>query len=146
MKFFYKKSSGYIALLSVLMVSAITSATVLILLATSLNSILNSGDTKEGRIALFLADACAELALQRISNLETYPCTSPSALCGETITLPNGTCEVVNIANLGGGINWKIKTFGTNSLGSITKFIEVNANRQIGETLNAVRWVEVVGF
>ena len=146
MKFFYATKSGYIALLSVLIVSAITSATVLILLATSLNSILNSGDTREGRISLFLADACAELALQRISDLEISPCTSPSALCDQTIALPNGTCKVLDIENLGGGVHWKIKVSGTNSAQSITKYIEVVASRPTGASVNAITWTEVVSF
>lgn len=137
--------SGYIALLSVLIVSAITSATVLILLTNSLSSALNSGDVREGRAVRALADACAELALYRISTDELTPCSSPTALCGEIIALPTGTCSVVSIENLGSNLQ-RIRTTGANSASTFTKYIELEVYKTTGVVPTIKNWGEVGGF
>jgi len=135
---------AYIALLTVLIVSVIAATTVLILFVTSLNSTLNSGNVYEGKVARMLADSCAELALQSVTNGSSDPCPAP---CKVTATFPQGTCKVVEITDLGGGNNWRIRTTGSGITNSIIRRIEIEAYRsQYGSSAFVTRWDEVVSF
>ena len=133
---------GYIALLSVLIISAVAASTVLILFITSLSTSLNSADTSRGKVAKSLSEACAELALQRLTDGSVDPCNVPSAICSAPYPLSQGSCNIVSIVNTS-GTTWRIRTTGTTTIGSITKFLEIEANRastSVAATVNS--WKE----
>ncbi len=136
---------GYIALLSVLIISSVAASTVLILFITSLSSSLNSADTARGKITKSLTEACAELALQRLTNGSSNPC-SVSPVCPATYTLSQGSCIIDSITNTS-GTNWRIRTTGTSSIGSITKYLEIRAQRlSAGVAATVSSWRECLNF
>jgi hypothetical protein len=135
---------GYIALLTVLIVSVIAATTILILFVTSLNTTLNSGNVYEGKAARLLADACAELALQSITNGSSAPCPAP---CEVAAAFSQGQCNIVEITDLGGGNNWRIRTTGSGVTNSVVKRVEIEAYRlRSGSAAVVTSWDEVVSF
>ena len=135
--------AGYIALLSVLIISAVAASTVLMLFVTSVSSSLNSADTFRGKIVKGLAEACAELALQRLTSGVANPCGS--SFC-TTYPLANGTCAIDSITNTS-GTTWRIRTSGTSTVGSITKYLEVEAERpNVGTAVTMSSWKECLNF
>jgi len=82
----YPSRPGYIALLSVLIVSTVAAMTVIILFVTSLSTVFNSGDVGDGKKARAFADACVEVALQEITNQ-----TPTDEDCDQVV--PNATCN-----------------------------------------------------
>src|SRR3989344_6037161 len=133
---------GYIALLSVLIISAVAASTVLILFITSLSTSLNSADTARRKVAKGLAEACAELALQILTSGLPSSCIGPA--CSEPQTLAQGTCTIDEIRNVS-GTTWSIRTTGSTTIGGISKYLEVEANRAaIGAAATVNTWKECV--
>ena len=135
---------GYVALLSVLIVSAIAASTILILFVTSLNATLNSGDVAQGKIAKALAESCVELGLQRLtSGLVTTLCSG----CPLTYVFAGqGSCTIDSITDIGGSI-YRIRATGSNLANSITKYVEAKARRTVtGSAATLVSWEEKTGF
>jgi hypothetical protein len=128
---------GYIALLSVLIISAVAASTVLILFITSLTTSLNSSDTSRGKIAKGLAEACAEVALQSLRDgTISADCTN----CA-TFAFTKGSC-VITLADNTTGDNWDIRTTGTSSVGSITKYLEIKAQKPVNIEPTVTSWKE----
>ena len=147
---------GYVALLSVLIVSTVAAMTVIILFVTSLSTVFNSGDVGEGKIARAFADACAEMALQEITNQVPKgedcddPSNSPNANCPCYFsgsphcwiiewepTAGEGSCDLVaaymydeiDDADATDDTRWRIRATGTGPSGDVTKYVEVDAYR-----------------
>jgi len=135
------KERGFTALITVLIVSAITiiSATTLIFLSIS-ESLLgfSAAETHE---AIQIADSCAEEALFRLKSNQTYS--------GGTITIGNGNCIV---AITGSGGNGSARTIIatstiTTSIASFTRVITASSTMTTNTAGNAtttdiVRWRE----
>jgi hypothetical protein len=125
-----QKRSGYIALLSVLIVSVIAAATVLILFVTSINATLNSGTVAEGAFAKVMAESCAELALQYVADNVTDPC---GTYCGMTVGIAGqGMCKIIDIKDISAGSDgtrWRIRSTGSGTMNIVTRFMEVEAYR-----------------
>ncbi len=132
---------GYIALLSVLIISAVAASTVLILFITSLSTSLNSADTSRGKVAKSLAEACAELALQKLTSGLAASCTGVA--CSAEQVLSQGSCTIDEITNTS-GTTWRIRTTGSTTIGNITKFLEIEANRASGVAATVNSWKECV--
>lgn len=121
--------SGYIALVSVLIISAVI---VVIAISVALLSIsegqLSLAEVKS-QTSLDFVDACAEDVLLRINNDETYS--------GGTLSLPQGDCTVVvNSA----GTDFTVTVEGT--LDGYRKKVELKFTR-VPPNLNLTSWVEV---
>jgi hypothetical protein len=134
---------GYVALLSVLIVSAVAATTVLIIFVTSLSATLNSGDISEAKRAKSHANACAEIGLQKLTNGSSAPCPSP---CNLITTFTNeGICTLIEVNNTSGK-NWRIRATGSGTRNTITKYIEVQAYRsRVGSAATVLDWKEVDG-
>lgn len=151
---------GYIALLSILMVSAIAAMAVIILFVTSLNSSLNSSDVDEGAVALSLADGCIELALQSITNQRDTldSCSPEDTPCDTTWSVTDqGACSIntlkyIDMGPIGAGSVWRIRTTGSGVLNTLTKFVEVEAYRldtadpMTGSAVVIMNWSECIDF
>lgn len=164
---------GYVALLSVLIVSTIAAMTVIILFVTSLSTVFNSGDVGESKIARAFADACAEVALQTITNNVVTVAThcdvvTPPAQCNSNWgaiqpwepTAGEGSCyliaaymyEEVDDPDATNDTRWRIRATGTGPSGNITKYVEVDAYRSEnddpmdGDAAVVERWVECIDF
>lgn len=155
----FRGHDGYVALLSVLLVSAIAAMTVLMLLVTSLNTTLNSGDVGEGRAARAMADACMEKALLLLRSETIGANYSCADNCGISWTMANqGTCFVKAIKDIGAppdGTLFRIRATGAGpSSDPITKYVETEAYRKPQVAGNppqafapeAIRWEECRDF
>ncbi|HLC76390.1 MAG TPA: hypothetical protein VJB82_04730 [Candidatus Peribacterales bacterium] len=152
--------SGYIALLSVLMVGSIAAMAVIILFVTSLNTTLNSSDVDEGAVARALADGCIEVALQSITDQRDIgdSCSPEDTPCQTVWSVTNqGTCSIqalkyIDIGPIGTGSVWRIRTSGSGTMNRLTKFIEVEAyrpdtvNPMTGSAVVIMNWSECVDF
>jgi hypothetical protein len=138
---------GYVALLSVLLVSVIAATTILILFITSTTSTLNSGDVMQAKAAKAYAEACAETGLQRVTDGKSVPCNPESCpLPAVNFTSPNGTCTVVNIYGIDAQ-TFRIRATGKAMQQSLTKYIEVKAFRDSqGVAATVQSWEECVDF
>lgn len=130
-----KKRKGYIAIMTILIVSAV----VLIMVITSvyisitqgMNSLLYSNYLESES----LASACSEDALIKLKNNQSYA-------GNETINLGHGQCQIYPIENLGGESR-TIKTVGT--VNQTTKKIKIQIS-QITPTIIITSWQEVADF
>ena len=95
------------------------------LFVTSLNATLNSGDVANEKLAKTAAEACAELALQKLTSGASSPCTS---LCSVTQPLAQGQCVVDTITGTD-ATGWVIRAQGQNAVNPITKYLEIKALR-----------------
>ncbi len=153
-----EERAGYIALLSILMVSAIAAMTIIILFVTSLNTSLNSGDVEEGTVARALADGCIETALQWITDqLDTSDSCSPGASpCNSKWEVQDrGTCTiqaVYHTGSVGADTIWRVRATGSGVTNTVKKYIEVEAYRpdtadpMTGSAVIIQSWNECVNF
>ena len=90
--------SGYITLISVLIVGAVGIAIATSLLLLGLSSSRTSFTIEQSSQARALADACAEKAITSLIQDENYQ-------GNETINLGQGSCDILQITSGGGGSN-----------------------------------------
>ncbi|OGH11265.1 MAG: hypothetical protein A2857_06595 [Candidatus Levybacteria bacterium RIFCSPHIGHO2_01_FULL_36_15] len=83
-----KSKNGYIALISILIISTVTSAIALSLSLLGINEAKNSLGLKKGYETLKIAEGCAEEALYRLKNNQTYSGTIAPLNVG------NGSCTI----------------------------------------------------
>lgn len=128
------KTQGFIALMTILIISGIL---ILMSIYFSQSEVLVSGlylKEKGSSQALANAEACAETALDKFL-------ASPSYNGNETITLDNGSCQILALEHQG---DTKIfKTTGT--FGDFTKRIKVEFKRT-GQKIELFSWQEVADF
>ena len=141
--------SGYVTLLSVLIVAAIAASTVLILFVTSLNASLNSGDTANGKIAKAAAEACAELALQKLSSGLAIPCSGCIGDYPLSVS-PSQKCAISAFSGTDGPApanGWTIRSQASDPKNTITKYLEVKATRANAASEAVVTaWKECLDF
>lgn len=133
--------AGYVALLSVLLVAALSASTVLILFITSLNTTLSSSDVSRGKTSKATVEACAELALQRLASGLANPCST----CPVSYALSQGNCTVHSILNSSGN-TWRIRVSGSGSMSTITKYLEIDAVRVVASPVGISAWRECLDF
>jgi len=109
-----KNPRGVVALISLLVISAVLLAMGITIARVGRNEIVLARLFADGEIAFDVADACAEEGLSRLKDDATYP--------GGTFALDDGTCAVA-ITNLGGN-NRLIR--GTGSYQRATRIVEAN--------------------
>lgn len=129
-----KNQQGYIALISVLIISA----TVLLLGISA--SLLALGEANMGLLknqsseAYFLANLCAEEALQQIQDSVPFQGNG-------NISAGNGICDYVVVKLL--GQNRTIDTSGT--VGTIVRRISITLDK-VNPNINIISWQEVANF
>jgi len=130
----FPRNGGYVALLSVLVVGAVGIAITVSLILLGLGSSRTSFATVQSNQATYLANACAEEALQQIRN-------STSFTGSNNLTLGTGTCSYTVTSQ--GGENHTITASGV--VDTITRKVKVIIN-QINPTIELVSWQEVADF
>lgn len=135
--------SGYIALLSILMVAAIAASTVLILFTTSVNQVQNAADTERGLAALMAANACAERALEYIRESGSVNEDNIKLAVG-TQTVGIGECIINSFAPLPNG-NYAIRAKGSVIDGdeSVEKIVRVQVSVTTDAALSLLSWEEL---
>lgn len=132
---FVNNSSGFVALVSVLIVTVIGAAIVVSLILLGIGSTRTSFALEQSNQAKALANACAEEALQRLAEDSSY--------AGElTIELGRGTCRIEEVQGAG-NTEREIRVNG--KVASIVKRVYVEVER-IKPTLQIRQWQEVADF
>lgn len=109
--------NGYVAIMAVLVLGAVTTAVGLTLLVTGMDAQRSSLVSQQSAQAKKLADACAEEALQRLRELNTV--TGAGSLsfgngsCAYNISVTSGLDRyITSSANVGGVIR-KVEVYAT---------------------------------
>jgi len=125
---------GYIALISVLLISAIGAAIMVSVIASGVTSSKTDFSLQQSGSARIMASSCAEEALQRISET--------GILAGSgNLTIASGTCSYVITSSS----SQNVTITATGILGTITSKIKVIlATTTPGITLSS--WEEVADF
>ena len=128
------KKKGFVTLISVLIMGAIAISITLSLLLLGLSSSRTSFALQIGIKAKYLANACAEEALQQIRD-------NPTFIGFDSISINGEKCffEVKNL----GGENRSIASYS--KIGTIIKKIQVIIDK-INPQINIVSWQEVADF
>jgi hypothetical protein len=129
-----KNNKGYVALISVIIVSGVGLAIALSILQLGAGSQRNGKVIEQSSQAKGLANACAEAALQKI--LDSPPFTGSQGL-----TLGQGSCSYAVLNN--GGENRTINASGT--VGTIVRKVKISLT-QIIPQLNISSWQEAADF
>ena len=126
--------SGYMALLGVLVVSAVAISITVSLVLLGLGSSRTTFAIQQGAQARALASACAEEALRTILDI-------PSFLGSGNLTLGRGTCTY-SVADSGGG-GRIIEAEGT--VDNVVRKVRVSAS-SISPSIDLTSWQEVADF
>ena len=126
-----KKNKGYITLISVLVVGAVSTAAALSLLLLGLGASRTSFAVEQSQQAKSLANACAEEGLQQIRSSSSFTGSG-------NLTLGQGSCAYVVTSQ--GGNNRTIT--GTGTVGTVIRKVKVIINA-ISPQIGVVSWQEV---
>lgn len=124
-----RKEQGYIVITSTLVVFAIGMMTALFLLQVASNEVHNTRTVEQSNLAKAFANACAELAIQRMITSPTFTGTSTQQMsggsCDYTLTRPTSSTAVIDASGTVSTIKRKVQVNMNTSLSSITKWQEV---------------------
>lgn len=129
-----KKTDGYVALLTVLVIGAVSVSLMTSVVLIGLGTSRSSAEAQRSLEAMSAADACTELALQLIWNASTYTGTS-------NLTIGNATCSVT-VANTGGE-NRTVTSTGTS--GQAIRKVKVLITA-VSSQITVSSWQEVADF
>lgn len=132
-QFLYGNRNGYIALISVMIISTLV---VLIATSASLLSLSESGMSLQETQAwqsYYLADFCTEYALIKLESVLDY--------AGETITVGDGFCNI----SLGGTGNFNRVIETQSAVLGQTRKIKVEIS-QVSPVMQITSWQQVVSF
>ncbi|PJA90483.1 MAG: hypothetical protein CO137_00165 [Candidatus Magasanikbacteria bacterium CG_4_9_14_3_um_filter_32_9] len=128
------ENRGFVTLISVLTLGAVSLSIVLALLFLGTDYTRTNIDTIKFSQAKYGAETCAEEALERIRDSIPYTGT-------DTLILNDGTCILEVIST--GGENRTIKATGV--IGNSTRKIRITIN-QITPIINITSWEELADF
>ena len=131
----HRQESGYILLISILVIGAICSAILSSLMLLGINSSQLSHSIEESNKALALAQGCADYALLQLR-------TSPNYAGNEVLTYSNGTCELLAVGG-SGNTNRLLCTEG--QVGETIRRLEIVVNQILPQT-KIYSWQEVANF
>jgi hypothetical protein len=130
----YHNNSGYITLLSVLVVGAISLAITTSLLLLGVGSSRTSFAKEQSEQTKALANACAEEALQQIRDSTTFTGSG-------SLSLGHGSCGYTVTSQ--GGQNRTITSTGT--VGTLTRKAKIIIT-QINPNISISSWQEIADF
>ena len=128
------KQSGYITLLTVLIVSAVAVSIGSSLLLLGLGNARSGFTLQQSKRAAALADACAEEALQQMRFSTAYSGTA-------SLSLDGGSCTYT--VTLGAGENRDLQATGT--LGTVVRKVWISVTQLTPKTIIS-SWQEVAHF
>jgi len=130
-----KNKKGYVILYAVIILTAVVLAVVTYSAGLAMFSARSSADLRKSSQAEFLADTCAETALQKIWDDNNYTGS------GNQNSLFGGSCSY-QVTNTGGS-NREIRSTGI--YGNMTKKVKISAVIS-GGLVSASPWREVADF
>ena len=130
-----KTSSGYVALISVIIIGAVLLMIVITSAYIGITQGLNSSLYSNHLESESLVSACGEQALINLKDDSNYGGS-------ETVNLGNGQCQILPIQNLGGQA--RIIQVSSN-VGGATKKNKITVS-QINPTIKITSWQEVADF
>lgn len=130
-----KRRSGFILLITILIIGAIASAILSSLLLLGISSLQVSFSVQQSEEALASAQACAEYALLKLRQ-------SPSYAGNEFRSLGSDRCEILTIGGIGNN-NRALCTEGTS--GDAIRRLEIAVNQILPQT-KVYSWQEVSVF
>lgn len=126
------RQSGYVALLAVLIVGAVATATSLVLLSTSADSQRSALVSQQSKQARALAIACGEEALQIIHDDTAFTGTDALVLgqgsCTYTVSSTGASSRAISVTATVGNISRKVlinATIGSSNI-SITSWQDIS--------------------
>lgn len=128
-----ENNNGFVALIAVLVLSAVGVSVGISLILLGLGSSRSSFALEQSNHAKALANACAEEALLKLKQNLSYA-------GNETLTFTSGTCQIQDVK--GTGPNRIIKTTGT--VGTIIRKVAVKV--KISPSFELTSWQEVADF
>ncbi len=129
-----KKKSGYIALLSVIIVGAIATAIAVTFTLLGIGLSATSFAQEQAGQARGLAGACLEEGLQQIRTLTSYTGSG-------SLTIGQGSCAYT-VTNLGGSNRLVI---ASSTVGTIIRKVQTNVTA-ITPTIVTSSWLELADF
>jgi type II secretory pathway component PulK len=123
---------GFVALVSVIIVGAIAIAVVLALLLFGISSVQNAEVFERSAKARYMADACAEYALERLRE-------DPSYSGSETVEIGGNSCEILSVEHISEGAV-AVSTIGTS--GDAVRKVRVITSR-LRPSVRISLWEEV---
>ena len=124
--------NGFVALISVLVIGAIGASVAVAILLFGVISTQNGQVLQESARARYLADSCAEIALQRLLR-------DPSYAGGESVEFGGGVCDITSVNHVGEGVV-EFRTSGT--FNSVVRRVEVRTS-QLRPHIQISLWQEV---
>jgi hypothetical protein len=125
-------SGGYIALISILAISAVALAISVSISLLGVGEAKSSFDYRRGQETLKIAEGCVEETLLRLRNDSTYS--------GGSLNVGNGTCTI-NVSGAGADKTIDVSAQLTD-LSSYTQNIQVMAKRT-GNSITMVSWNQI---
>lgn len=130
-----KKRKGAVALITILVISAVLLSVGITLSAIGHNEVVLSGVFRDGETAFAIADACAEEGLSRLKQ--------DSGFTGTTFTIDGGTCSVT-VTNISGNT---YRILGTGEFKDNIRIIDANVTIKFNgqgnaKTVKINAWVE----
>lgn len=129
-----KKQSGFIVLITVLVIGAVSAAIAVSVLWLGVGDSRSSFALEQSNQAKALANACSEEGLQQIRDSTSFAGTG-------SLTLGQGTCSYTVTSQ--GGSNRTITSTGT--VGTISRKVKVIIG-QINPDINMTSWQEVADY
>lgn len=123
---------GFTALISILVVSAISLAIAMSITLLGIGEAKSSDDYKNGQVTLAIAQGCGEETLLRIRNDDAY--------IGGSLNVGGGSCTIV-VTGMGQDKTIDI-TATTDSVNNFEKVIRITAKRA-EKSINIVSWEEI---
>ncbi len=133
-KIIYKKNSGYIALLSVIIVGAIATAIAVTFTLLGIGLSATSFAQEQSAQARGLTNACLEEGLQQIRTSTVYTGSG-------NLNIGQGTCSYT-VTNLGGSNRLVI---ASSTVGTIIRKVQTNVTA-ITPSITTNSWLEVADF
>lgn len=127
-----KKSEGFVALVSVIIIGAIAVAVVVSLLLFGISSVQSGEAVEQSARARYMADACAEYALEQLRE-------DPSYAGEENLEIGSGSCEILPTETLSDGVV-VIKSMGSD--GDAVRKVRVVTNH-LRPSVSVSIWEEV---
>ena len=124
--------SGYIAIVSVVILSLLVITALLITSVSSFKSRLNSLDTESKERGIAIAESCGKIAILKIARNSNY-------LGNETISVGSSTCTILPIENFGVQKIVRSKAVLNRTVTNLKMVVDA-------ATLSIVSWDEVPNF
>ena len=110
-----RKSEGYIALIGVLIIGSVCVAIAVLLLVSGVDSQRATLVAQQSAQARFLADTCAEEALQQIHDNTAYTGADSMTLgegnCSVTVTAPDSSSRIISASGTVDNVVRKVKIY-----------------------------------